>query len=140
MKRQQNKFEVEPLNIKMCLNIFTKFKCETIQIVTILLIYISIFFTSDPPFSTCVTSNIPRTAKNCRFYCSMSQIWTLQHSSTSLKLLKLRNITDIYLPAIFLRGSHMGPICILQIMEILVTENKTEHYIIGYLFASILLK
>lgn len=64
----------------------------------------------------------------------------LQHTSTSLKLLKLRDIADMHLPAKRLRGTHVGPISILQILENLVTENKTKHPIIGYIFASFLLK
>lgn len=44
------------------------------------------------------------------------------------------------LPAKFRRGTQVWPICILQILKILVTENKTDHSILGKLFASFLLK
>lgn len=110
--------ELEPRSIKMCLNIFTKLKFETIQNVitcdvghNILLLCICIFFTSAPPLSTCTTSNITcslKIAENCRFYCSISQIWMWPHLSTSLKLLKLRDIADMHLPAKFLRVLKCG--------------------------------
>lgn len=60
---------------QMCLKIFTKFKFEIIKIAvsynvghTILLLYMYIydhvfFSTSAPPFSTCATSNTPRSLK-----------------------------------------------------------------------------
>lgn len=101
-KIAENWKELEPRSIKMCLKFFTKLKFETIQIVitynvghNILLLCIWNFFTSAPPFSTCASSNILwslKIAENCRFYCSISQIWMWPHLSTSLKLLKLRDI------------------------------------------------
>lgn len=49
------------------------------------------------------------------------------HLSTSLKLLQLRDIAEMQLLAKFLRGTQVWPICILQILKILVTEKVSTH-------------
>lgn len=63
----------------------------------------------------------------------------LTATCTSLKLLKLRDIAEMQLPAKFIRGTQVWLICILQILKMLVTENETDHFTLGYLFAFILL-
>lgn len=47
-----------------------------------------------------------------------------QHLST---VSKLKEIAVMQLSAKFLRGTHVWPISILQILKILLTENKTKH-------------
>lgn len=61
---------------------------------------------------------------------------------TSLKLLKLIDIVVMHRPARFFRGTRMWPICILQILKIIVSQNKTKQYcrVIIYLFTYFLLK
>lgn len=47
---------------------------------------------------------------------------------TSLKLLKMIDIAVMHRPARFFRGTRMWPICILQILKLLVIQNKTKHH------------
>lgn len=48
--------------------------------------------------------------------------------STSLELLKLRDTVNMHLPAIFLRGTRVWSIRILELFKKMLTENKTEHF------------
>lgn len=63
------------------------------------------FFTSAVLFGICKTLTIPSSWEfgvNCRFNCSICKMWMWPHLSTSLKLLELRYIANICLPAKFL--------------------------------------